>query len=86
VSFASNLKTTAPAMVAASRILGVLALSLAGAGLAQADQHLTRAQVKAQVAEAERTGDMVEPWTKMKLNELYPSEYPTKPTVQAKDQ
>jgi hypothetical protein len=83
MSYASNLKINAPAKVAAIRILGIVALSLAGAGLAQASQHVTREQVQAELIEAERTGDIVEPWTQMKLNELFPSEYQAKPSAQA---
>jgi hypothetical protein len=85
MSYAKNLKVTAPAKVAAIRILGILALSLAGAGLAQANQHPTREQVQAELIEAQRTGDIVEPWTQLKLNELFPSEYPAKP-AEAKNQ
>jgi hypothetical protein len=86
MSYAKNLKVTAPAKVVAIRILGILALSLAGAGLAQANQHLTREQVQAELIEAQRNGDIIEPWTQKKLNELYPSEYATKPADQAKNQ
>jgi hypothetical protein len=85
MSYASSLNTNVSTKVAAIRVLGILALSLAGAGLAQANQHVTREQVQAETAEAVRTGDIVEPWTQMKLNELYPSQYPAKP-VEAKNQ
>jgi hypothetical protein len=84
MSYAPNVKTSAPAKIAAIRILGILALSLAGAGLAQANQHLTREQVQAEMIQAQRTGDIVEPWTQKKLNELYPSEYPTKAVTEEK--
>jgi hypothetical protein len=76
MSYVKIHKATAPAKAAASRILGILAISFASAGIAHAAQGLTRAQVQAELLAAERSGDIVEPWTQMKLNRLYPSEYP----------
>ncbi len=55
--------------------LAALALSITVSGLAHADG-LTRAQVKAELAEAQRTGDITDPATGMKLNQLFPSAYP----------
>jgi UDP-glucose 6-dehydrogenase len=38
---------------------------------------MTREQVRAELIEAQRTGDIVVPWTgNKKLNELYPNQYP----------
>jgi hypothetical protein len=46
-------------------------------------QGKTRAQVLAELVEAQRTGDIVaDSETGKKLNELYPSQYPAKPAVQ----
>jgi hypothetical protein len=61
---------------AAKRTLGILALLFASAALARADEGVSRTQVQAQLVEAQRNGDIVDPWTKRKLNELYPSDYP----------
>ena len=44
----------------------------------------TREQVKAELAEAIRTGDIVVGEGGEKANELYPSRYPAKPAVQGK--
>jgi hypothetical protein len=74
MSFENDFQLTAPAK-AASRIFTALAISLASAGMAHAAPGMTREQVQAQLIAAERTGDIVEPWTQQKLNELYPSEY-----------
>lgn len=35
----------------------------------------TRAEVRMELRDAERRGDLVESWTQMRYNELYPSEY-----------
>jgi hypothetical protein len=86
MSFAINRKTTAPAKAAAIRLLGILAVSLASAGIAHAAPGLTRAQVQAQLVAAERTGDIVEPWTQLKLNDLYASDYPAKAAASASNQ
>jgi uncharacterized protein (DUF169 family) len=47
----------------------------------------TRAQVVAELEEAQRTGDIVAPGRNsngQKLNELYPNSYPAKPTLPGK--
>jgi hypothetical protein len=75
MSYENDFQITAPAKAVASQIFGVLAISLASAGIAHAAQGMTREQVQAQLIAAERTGNIVEPWTQEKLNELYPSEY-----------
>jgi hypothetical protein len=75
MSYENDFQITAPAKAMASRIFGVLAISLASAGIAHAAPGMTREQVQEQLIAAERTGDIVEPWTQEKLNELYPSEY-----------
>jgi len=84
MSHESNCQIITPAK-AISRILGVLAISLASAGIAHAAQGMTREQVQAQLIAAERTGDIVEPWTQEKLNELNPSEYPGKAADTARE-
>lgn len=67
--------------------LGTLAVALAafaGAQAATADASApkTRAQVKAELAEAMRTGDIpVGGDQNVKLNELFPGIYPPKPVV-----
>ena len=43
---------------------------------------ITRAQVLAELAEAQRTGNKLDTHTGKMLNELYPSMYPPKPVVQ----
>jgi hypothetical protein len=55
-----------------------LALALvAGAGIALAEGGRTREQVKAELAEAQRTGDVIANGeTGLKLNELSPGRYP----------
>lgn len=62
------------------------ALSLvAGAGIACAEGSYTREQVKADLTEAQRTGNVVANGeTGVKLNELNPRLYPAKPAVQGK--
>lgn len=45
-------------------------------------QGITRAQVLAELAEAQRTGNILDTHTGKMLNELYPSMYPPKPVVQ----
>ena len=75
MSYQNYFRITAPAKSVASRIFGVLAISLASAGIAHAASGMTREQVQAQLIAAERSGDIVEPWTQEKLNELYPWEY-----------
>src|SRR5690606_8555905 len=56
--------------------LAALALSITLSGVAHADGGLTRAQVKAELAEAQRTGDIMDYTTGQKLNQLFPSAYP----------
>lgn len=57
-----------------------LTLSTLAAGYANAaDVGKTREQVRAELIEAQRTGDIVAPGESgKKLNELYPSRYPAK--------
>ncbi len=67
----------------------ILALTLAAfsAGSALADDASapkTREQVKAELAEAIRTGDIEYGERGQKLNELFPGRYPAKPAVQGK--
>jgi transcriptional regulator of acetoin/glycerol metabolism len=85
MSYETKRQIAAPVRAATSRILGVLAISLASAGIAHADPGMTREQVQAQLIAAERTGDIVEPWTQTKLNELYASEYQGKATAASSD-
>src|SRR5471032_2757016 len=60
-----------------ARTIVPLALLAAFATTAQAQSEKTREQVKAEWAEAVRTGDVVAPGdTGLKLNELYPQRYP----------
>lgn len=63
-----------------------LALTLAAAaGSALSQGALTREQVKAELAEAIRTGDIVgNGETGQKLNEMYPGRYPAKPVAPGK--
>lgn len=65
---------------------GIVAAALIGVlpSVQAADAGKSRAQVKAEYDEAVRTGDIVEPITTQKLNELYPAAYPAKPTAVAK--
>jgi hypothetical protein len=62
------------------------ALALAAAtGGALSQGALTREQVKAELAEAIRTGDIVgNGHSGQKLNEMYPGRYPPKPVVAGK--
>lgn len=67
----------------------ILALTLAafstGSALASdAAVPKTREQVKAELADAIRTGDISYGETGQKLNELFPHQYPAKPAVQGK--
>lgn len=64
------MKTARIAPIAALVIASTLALS------AQADTGLTRAQVKAELAEAQRTGNVPDYETGRMLNELFPGAYP----------
>lgn len=76
-----------------TRILPTLAaLALAAAGAAQASEatqwnpqpaQKTRAEVKAELAEAVRTGDIASGHASVKLNELHPSRYPDRPAAVA---
>lgn len=44
----------------------------------------TRDEVRAETAEAIRIGDIVDPETQLKLNQLFPSQYPAKALAQIK--
>ena len=46
-------------------------------------QPLTRAQVRAELAEAQRTGDIIYGLNGEKLNELFPDRYPLRPAAPA---
>ncbi len=63
-----------------------LTLSTLAAGYASAaDAPKTREQVRAELIEAQRTGDIVaNSESDKKLNELYPSRYPAKAVTQGK--
>ena len=63
--------------------LSILTAALTLSGLAQAESTLTRAEVKAEAAEAARTGDIVDAETGMKLNELFPGAYPKQVKVKS---
>lgn len=56
--------------------LSLVAASLGLASIAHADTGLTREQVKAELAQAQRNGDIIDPELGVKLNELFPSAYP----------
>ena len=65
--------------------LAVAALAASNAIAADASAPKTREQVKAELAEAVRTGDiMVNGETGQKANEMFPALYPAKPTFQGK--
>ncbi len=65
-----------------------LLLAALGSGYATAadtaTQGLSREQVLAELADAQRTGDIVDAKTGMKLNELNPSAYPAKAVAEGK--
>ena len=56
--------------------LAALTLSLALSSVAHADTGLTREQVKAELAQAQRNGDLIDYETGLKQNQLFPSAYP----------
>jgi len=63
--------------------LALAALAAGNALAADAAAPKTRYQVRADLAEAQRTGDIVANGNSgKKLNELYPSQYPAKAVVQ----
>ena len=69
----------------ASILAVTLAAFSAGSAFASdASAPKTREQVKAELAEAIRTGDISYGETGQKLNELFPQQYPAKPAVQGK--
>ena len=69
----------------ASILAVTLAAFSAGSAFASdASASKTREQVKAELAEAIRTGDISYGETGQKLNELFPHQYPAKPVVQGK--
>lgn len=75
----------------AALALAASSLSFAGTGI-DIDQPapqaqgkaLTRAQVRAELAEAQRTGDIIYGVNGEKLNELYPERYPVRPAAPAR--
>jgi hypothetical protein len=69
------MKTTRIASLAAATLFAV---SASLTGVAHADTNLTRAQVQAELSEAQRTGNLIDFETGQKLNELFPSAYPDK--------
>ena len=66
------------------RIFGWLLLLAAFATSAQAQADKTREQVRAELDEAIRTGDMIAGESGLKLNELYPQRYPAVAVLPAK--
>ena len=65
--------------------LAVAALSAGQALAADTDAPKTREQVRAELREAQRTGDIVaDGETGQKLNQLYPNRYPATATAQGK--
>jgi acid stress-induced BolA-like protein IbaG/YrbA len=78
----SNIRSKRMAVIA-----GVAAAAFIGLSSAYADSASgkTRAQVKAELADAIRTGDIHAGGTvSMKLNELFPEQYPAKSTAAGK--
>lgn len=63
--------------------LSIVSAVIAFSGAANAQSNLTRAEVKAEAAEAIRAGDVVDYETGKKLNELFPSAYPRQVKVPA---
>jgi hypothetical protein len=63
--------------IVTSIIAGGLVILAAGTASAQdaGSQQKTRSQVQAELVQAQQTGDISEPWTGKKLNELYPARY-----------
>lgn len=51
------------------------------AGAAHADVGLSRAQVKAELAQAQRSGDLIDYETGRKFNELFPGAYAAQPVT-----
>ena len=67
------------------RIIAVSLALAATAGAALSQGALTRDQVKAEFAEAQRTGDILGSGeTSQKLNEMHPNRYPAKPLTAGK--
>ena len=56
--------------------LAALTLLLALSSVAHADTGLTREQVKAELVQAQRNGDLIDYETGLKQNQLFPSAYP----------
>jgi len=76
-----------------SNYLSILAITVAAFGASQAmaagtadtSAPLTRAQVQAELAQAQRSGDIVVDYeTGRKANEVFPDRYPAKAVVQGK--
>lgn len=61
-----------------------LAALAAGQTMAMSSTHLTRDQVRAELEQAQRTGDIQVGWSEQdrKLNEIYPNNYPAKVVAQ----
>lgn len=56
--------------------LAALALSITLSGVAHAETGLSREQVRAELIEAQRNGDLIDYETGLKQNQLFPSAYP----------
>ncbi|MBI3531157.1 MAG: DUF4148 domain-containing protein [Burkholderiales bacterium] len=65
-------------------MLAVAALAAGNALAADPAAAKTRAQVQAELQEAQRTGDIVDAGTGQKLNQLQPSHYPAKAAAQGR--
>ena len=77
-----------------TRLLPILASFAFAAGAVQASEatqwtpqpaQKTRAEVKAELAEAIRTGDITSGYAGVRLNELHPSRYPGRSAVAGKN-
>lgn len=63
-------------MTSRTLALTLLTAAMALSSAARADTGLTREQVKADLAQAQRTGDLVDYETGLKQNQLFPGAYP----------
>lgn len=62
-------------MTSRTLVLALLTAAVTFSGAAHADTGLTRDQVKAELAQAQRNGDLIDYETGQKLNQLFPSAY-----------